>query len=305
MDLWLNRLDDAQAAFDEAFASKIDGRYLRQNLYWLAFLRGDEGSMAQQLAWASGRPGDEDVLLSMQADTEAYEGRLSKARDFTQRAVASAVRAHSKETAALWQVNAALREAELGNAASARRDVASALALSSGRDVKLMSAFTLARSGDIARAKTLVAELEKTYHADTLMKRYWLPAIHATIDLDSGHYSQALENLRTAEPYELGGAGTFINYVYPAYLRGQAYLLARDGAAAAAEFEKLLNHPGIVSNFVTGALAQLQRGRAYAMAGDSAKAKSAYQDFFTLWKEADPGIPVLKQAKAEFAKLTT
>ncbi len=299
----LNRLDEAKATFDQALARKLDGGILRMNIYYLAFLRRDAAQMEQQVAWGAGKPGDEDGLLSEQSDTEAYYGRMSKARDYTRRAVDSAVRADSKETAALWQVNAALREAELGNLGAARQEVAAALALSSGRDVKVVAALTLARAADASRAKVLAEELEKTYPSNTLMKLYWLPTIKAAIDVGKDNSSQSLVDLEPAAPYELGTSSTFVSYLYPAYVRGQAYLLAHNGTAAAAEFQKLLDHPGIVVNFVTGALAHLQVGRAYAMSGDSTKAKAAYQDFLTLWKDADPDIPILKEAKVEYAKL--
>ena len=299
----LNRLDEAKATFDQALAHKLDSGALRVNMYVLAFLRGDAAQMEQQIAWGAGKPGDEDPLLSMQSDTEAYYGRMSKARDYSRRAVDSAVRADSKETAASWQVNAALREAELGNIAQARQGVTAALALSPGRDVKVVAALTLARTGDAPRAKALAEELEKDYPTNTLMKLYWLPTINAAIDLNKNNSSQALVDLEAAAPYELGGAGTSINYAYPAYVRGQAYLLAHNGTAAAGEFQKLLDHRGIAINFVTGSLAHLQIGRAYVMAGDTAKAKSAYQDFFSIWKDADPDIPILKEAQAEYAKL--
>lgn len=228
---------------------------------------------------------------------------MTKAREFSRRAVDSAVRADSKEAAASWRANAALREAELGNTALARQDVATALALSSGRDVKVVAALTLARVGEASRAKALAEELEKAYPTSTLLKAYWLSTISAAIEISKGNSSQAIVDLEAAGPYELGSAETAISNLYPVYVRGQAYLLAHNGAAAAAEFQKLLDHRGIVSNFVIGALAHLQIGRAYAMAGDTAKAKAAYQDFFTLWKDADPDIPILKQAKAEYAKL--
>jgi Tfp pilus assembly protein PilF len=301
-DLSLNLLDEAMATYEEACARKLDGRYVRQTSYWLAFLQRDVAQMDEQLAWAAGKPGDEDFLLSLQSDTEAYYGRLRKARDFTRRAVNSAVGAQSNETAALWQINSALRESELGNATSAKQGVMSALGLSAGRDVEIIAAFTLARAGD-TRAKAMALELEKNYPTDTLMKLYWLPTINAAIELNQGNASQALKDLEIARPYELGGAGTLINYIYPAYLRGQAHLLAHNANAAAAEFQKLLDHRGIVLNFVTGALAHLQLGRAYATAGDTAKAKRAYQDFFALWKDADSDIPMLSQAKAEYANL--
>ena len=301
--LFLNRLDEAKATFDHARAHKLDDGGLRENAYYVAFLRGDAAQMEQQVAWSAGRSGDEDLLLSIQSDTEAFYGRMSKARDFSRRAVDSAVRAGSKESAASWRVNAALREAELGNAASARQGVTAALALSPGRDVKVVAALALARIGDGPRAKALAEELEKNYPTYTMLKLYWLPTIHAAIEIGKGNSSQALLDLEPVAPYELGIAGGFISYVYPAYVRGQAYLLAHNGTAAAAEFKKLLDHRGIVLNFVTGVLAHLQIGRAYAMAGDTAKAKAEYQDFFTLWKDADPDIPILKEAKAEYAKL--
>jgi eukaryotic-like serine/threonine-protein kinase len=300
--LALNRLNEAKADFDQALARKLDGGFLRQQIYALAFLRGDVGQMEQQVGWAAGKPGDEDPLLSMQSDTEAYYGRMSKARDFSRQAVDSAVRADSRESAASWQVNAALREAELGNATLARQGVTAAMALSPGRDVKVVAALTLARMGDVPQGKALVGELEKDYPSNTILKLYWLPTINASMELNTSNSSQAIVDLEAAAPYELGGAG-FINYLYPAYMRGQAYLLAHNGSAAAAEFQKLLDHRGIVVNFVTGSLAHLQIGRAYAIQGDTAKAKAAYQDFFTLWKDADPDIPILKQAKAEYAKL--
>ncbi|MGA2859287.1 MAG: protein kinase [Candidatus Sulfotelmatobacter sp.] len=302
--LQLNQLDDAKATFDQALARKLDSGTLREYIYALAFLRGDAAQMEQQVAWGAGKPGDEDPLLSLQSDTEAYYGRMHKARDFSRRAVDSAVRADSKETAALWRVNAALREAELGNAALARQGVAAALTQSPGRDVKVVAALTLARTGDAPRAKALVGALEKNYPLNTVLKLYWLPSINAAVALSTGNSSQATVDLETAAPYDLASPPPLqMGTLYPAYLRGQAYLLGHNGSAAAAEFQKLLDHRGIVVNFVTGTLAHLQIGRAYAMAGDTAKAKDAYKDFLTLWKDADPDIPILKQAKAEYAKL--
>jgi len=300
--LSLNRMDEAKALFDQALARKLDSGALRLGIYNLAFLQGDFGQMQQQVAWGAGKVGDEDRLLSAHSDTEAYYGRLGEARDFSRRAVDSAVRADSKETAASWQVNAALREAELGNTASARQDVTAALALSPGRDVKVEAALALARIGDAARATALVRELEKSYAANTLLKLYSLPTINAAIALTKGDSSQALVYLEAAGPYELGNGGV-INYLYPAYVRGQAYLLAHNGTSAATEFQKLLDRRGVVLNFVTGSLAHLQIGRAYFMAGDTVKAKDAYKEFLTLWKDADPDIPILKDAKAEYAKL--
>jgi len=302
--LQLNRLDDAQKTVEEAQKHNLVADFLHLAIYQLAFLKSDVAEMERQVAWAAGKPGTEDFLLSFQSDTEAYYGHLTKARDFSRRAVDAAVRADSKETAAIWQVNAALREAEIGNTAAGKQDVAAALALAPGRDVKMLSALALARTGETTRAKAIVEQLENSYPSQTVLKIYWLPTIKAAIELNANNAAQSLVYLEAAAPYELGEPPQFqLGTLYPAYMRGQAYLLAHNGTAAAAEFQKLLDHRGIVLNFVTGALAHLQIGRAYAMQGDTAKAKSAYQDFLTLWKDADPDIPTLKEAKAEYARL--
>lgn len=297
--LFLNRFDEAKAVFDQALARKLDDGGLRQYMYYLAFFRGDAARMEEELTWAAGKPGDEDLLLSLQSDTEASYGRMSKAREFSRRAVESAIRADSKETAAAWQVNAALREAEVGNAALARQGVRAALALSSGRDVKVQAAMTLARAGDLAQAKALSAELAKSYPTNLLLQAYWLPSINASIELSHGNSSGALASLETAAPYDLAGGLP----LYPLYARGQAYLLAHNGNAAVAEFQKLLDHRAVAENFLTGSLASLQLARAYAMAGDTPKAKAAYQNFFHLWKDADADVPILNQAKTEYRKL--
>jgi predicted Zn-dependent protease len=260
--------------------------------------------MAKQVSWGAGKPGEEDPLLSTQSDTEAYYGRLNAAREFSRRAIDSAIRADSKETAALWQANAALREAEFGNTAAAKQDAASALALAPGRDIKVLAALTAARAGDIARAKTLTDELQKSDPLNTVLKIYWLPTIQAAIALAQNQPEAAIQNLQAAAPYELGTPPPFqIGTMYPTFLRGEAYLRIHRGNDAAPEYQKFLDHRGVVLNFPLGALARLDLSRAYAMAGDTAKAKAAYQDFFALWKEADPDIPILKQAKAEYAKL--
>jgi serine/threonine protein kinase/tetratricopeptide (TPR) repeat protein len=302
--LALNRPDDAKKEIEQAQQRKLDGELLHFTIYGLAFFKGDAAEMERQVAWAAGKPGDEDILLSMQSDTEAYYGRLVKARDYSRRAVDSAVRNDSKETAALWQVNAALREAEFGNSAVAKHDVAAALALAPGRDVKLFAALTLARIGETAGAKAVVEELEKNEPSNTVLKVYWLPTIKAAMELNGQNSTQAVVDLEAAAPYELGGpppiqSGT----MYPVYIRGQARLAALNGAAAATEFQKFLDHRGLSLNYPLGALAHLGIARAYALSGDTAKAKTAYNDFFTLWKDADPDIPILQQAKAEYAKL--
>jgi serine/threonine protein kinase/tetratricopeptide (TPR) repeat protein len=302
--LALGQMAKAEAAVQEAQKNNLEGDILHWLIYQIAFLKGDAAEMDRQVAWASGKPGTEDLLLSFQSDTDAYYGHLGRARDFSRRAVDAAVRADSKETAAIWQVNAALREAEFGNQAVVKQDVAAALKLAPGRSVKLLSALALARSGQTAPAKPLVEELEKNYPTATILKVYWLPTIHAAMELNANNSSQALVFLEAAAPYELGSPEQFqLGTLYPVYVRGLAYLAAHNGTAAASQFQRILDHRGIVINFPLGALAHLQLGRAYAMAGDTAKAKSAYQDFLALWKDADPDIPILKEAKAEYAKV--
>jgi eukaryotic-like serine/threonine-protein kinase len=302
--LALNRLDDAQKTIAEAQSRNLVSDFMHVAIYQLAFLKNDAAEMDRQVAWAAGKPGDEDMLLSFQSDTEAYAGHLNKARDFSRRAVDAAVRNDSKETAAIWQMNAALREAEFGNLAAAKQDAAAALALSPGRDVEVLAALALARSGENTRAQAIVAELEKKYPSQTVLKVYWLPTIKAAIELNANNAAHSLVYLEGAAPYDFGAPPQFqLGTLYPAYVRGQAYLAAHNGAAAATEFQKFLDHRGITINYPLGAVAHLQLGRAYALSGDAAKAKAAYQDFLTLWKDADPDIPILKEAKAEYAKL--
>jgi serine/threonine protein kinase/tetratricopeptide (TPR) repeat protein len=298
----LNRMDDAKAILDAAAARKLDNVGLHAERYSLAFLRGDKTEMAQQVAWGAGKPGSEDPMLSAQSDTEAYYGRLGAARDFSRRAVDSAVRADSKETAAIWQINSALREAEFENAAQAKQGVVAAMALAPGRDVKVVAALTLARAGDAARALALVQELEKSDPLNTVLKLYWLPTVKAAIELNRGDAAHAIDLLQAVAPYELGGPPP-LGQLYPVYLRGLVYLSLHQSTFAAVEFQKILDRRNIVTNFPTGALTHLQLARAYVLSGDTAKAKTAYQDFFALWKDADPDIPILKEAKAEYAKL--
>ncbi len=289
---------------EQALARKLDGYFLRLGLYETAFLRSDQEAMQQQLAWATGRSGEEDFLLSAHSDTEAYFGRLAKAREFSQRAVESARRADAKETAALWQAHAALHEAEFGNVSSVRQQAMAALALVPGKDVRNLTALALARAGDTAQAQKLADSLNKDFPQDTIVQGYWLPSIRAAMEVNAKNAARALELLKSAEPYELGQCEPInIGMMYPVYVRGQAYLLGRQGKEAAAEFQKLIDHPGLVLNFPLGALARLGRARSYALQGDSAKARTAYLEFLNFWKDADPNVPILKQAKSEYAKL--
>ncbi|MGA3210995.1 MAG: protein kinase, partial [Terriglobales bacterium] len=295
----LNRLDEAEAVFQQAEKRKLEGEFLLLARYQLAFLKDDTVQMGRLASAAMGRPGLEDVLLASQADTETWYGRLKNARELTRRAMDSARRNDAKETAAAYQAAAALREVEAGNPGRARAEARAALDLAPNRDVRAMAALALARVGDTAAAEKLAAELEKTFPFDTLVQRYRLPTIHAAIALQRQDPNRAVELLQTTSAIELGDAGNLL----PVYLRGEAYLGLHDGNAAAAEFQKFIDHRGLVANFPWGALARLGLARAYAMQGDTAKAKAAYQDFLTLWKDADPDIPILKEAKAEYAKL--
>jgi len=260
--------------------------------------------MERQVAWAAGRPGEEDRMLNTHADTQAYYGRLEKARDLARRATDSAVRSDAKETGAQWLAFQALREAELGNVAAARQAVARALALAPGRDVKVLAALALARTGETAQSRTILEALQKSEPTNTLLKVYWFPVLEASIALAQQTPDRAVVALEPALPYELGNPppGTSCT-IYPAYIRGLAYMAQRNGPAAAADFQKFVDHSGVVLNFLLGSLARLQLGRAYALSGDAAKAKTAYKDFLTLWKDADPDIPILKEAKAEYARL--
>jgi len=302
--LCVGQIEKAEATVLDAEKSNFAGQPLHFFIYQMAFLKRDRAEMDRQVAWASGKPGIEDEMLSFQSDTEAYYGRLTQARDYSRRAVDAAVRSDAQESAAMWQINEALREAEFGNTALARQDVVAALKLSPGRNVKLLASLTLARTGETAQAKALADELEKNYPSETVLKVYWLPTLRAALDLNLNNSTQALESLEAAAPYELGEPQQFqLGTMYPAYVRGLAYLAAHNGTAAAAQFQRILDHPGIVINFPTGVLAHLQLGRAYAMAGDGVKAKAAYQEFFNLWKNADPDIAILKEAKADYAKL--
>ncbi len=303
----LNRLDDAQALLEQA-RRRDDSPFLRELTYSLAVLRGDNAAMQEQLAWAMGRPGEEDRLLSAQSDTEAYYGRIAKARQLSAGAVQSAKHAEVQEAAAEWRANEALREAETGNSVGARQRAAEALALNTEPDVEVKAALALARAGDAGRAQKLVDKLNHELPLDTMTQNYWLPTIRAAIELGKFNPSEVIDILKVTTPYELGsttaGVAAF-GSLYPVYIRGQAYLQAGQGQQAAVEFQKMLDHRGIIGNFALGALAHLQLGRAQAMIGDQQAARKSYQDFFALWKDADPDVPFLEQAKAEYAKLAT
>jgi len=303
--LLLNRLKEAEAAAEEAHMKGLDSN-LAPILYGIAFYRDDTAEMTRQVTRATGVPGEEDLLLAMEADTAAYLGHLGKAQEYGRRAADSAGLSGEKETAATYYAVGALREALFGNAASARMQAAAAKVRPTGRDLDFGAGLALAYAGDVNRTQALADDLGKRFPEDTIVQFNYLPALRAKLALLGSNPQQALEVLRVAAPYELGLlAFGFYNWpnLYPVYVRGEAYLAAHQGSEAAAEFRKILDHRGIVLNEPIGALAHLQLGRAYSLQGDTAKARVAYNDFLTLWKDADPDIPILKEAKAEYAKL--
>jgi eukaryotic-like serine/threonine-protein kinase len=298
--MFLNRLDEAKATVDQALARKLDYPGLHSILYFLYFLHEDTAGMQRQVDWAMGKPGaEEEALFEQAAETEAYYGRLQKAREFARRAIESALRNDASERAAFYMARTGFWEADMGRAAEARQRVTAALALFPGRRARVVAARTLALTGDVAQAQKLVDKLDHDFPLDTLVQNYALPTIRAEISLTRGEANKAIEILQAASPYELGAVGTMA----PVYERGLAYLRARNGAAAAVEFQRMLDHRAMLGNDVQAALAHLQLGRAYGMAGDTAKARASYQNFLALWKDADPDNPVLKEAKAEYAKL--
>jgi serine/threonine protein kinase/tetratricopeptide (TPR) repeat protein len=299
----LNQLDEAEAVYKEAEQRQLQGENLLSARYSLAFLKDDKSQMAQLAAAAIGKPGTEDLLLASQADTAAWYGKMQHSRDLTRQAMESAQQNDAKEAAASYQVAAALREGESGNHEQARADAEAAARLAPNRDVRAMAALALARAGDIPGAEKLAGELEKASPLDTLVQKYWLPTIAAAVALQRKDPSQAIELLKTSSPLELSQPTQITASLFPVYLRGEAYLMLHDGNAAVVEFRKFFDHRGLVVNFPWGALAHLGLARAYAMQADTARARATYQDFLTLWKDADPDVPILKQAKAEYAKL--
>ena len=302
----LNRLDEAKATYEQAIERKLRNGFFPLLLYQIAFLQNDTAGMARQVASAAGTPGVEDWLLGLEADTAAYSGRLRAAREFSRQATDSAERAGEEEAAATYSAASGLREALFGYADAARRRASLAMKRPAGHDVQCVSALALAYAGDDRQAQALTAGLAQSFPEATIVRYNYLPTLRAKLALSNGNTSEALESLRAAAPYELGQT-TYSIYrctvMYPVYVRGEAYLAAHQGSEAAAEFQKILDHRGIVLNEPIGALAHLQIGRAYAMQGDTAKAKAAYQDFLTLWNDADPDIPILIAAKAEYSKL--
>jgi len=302
----LNRLGEAKATYGQALERKLTNPFFRLPLYQIAFLQNDSAGMAEQVAQSAGTPGVEDTLLANEADTAAFSGRLRNARELSDRAVGSAERAGEMEAAATYSALAGLREALFGNSDEARRRATLALERSAGRDVQYGAALALTYARDDGRAQMLTDDLGKRLPEDTLVGFNYVPTLRAKLVLNKGNPTEAIESLRAAAQYELGqttGSKVGWTALYPVFVRGEAYLAAQQGSEAAAEFQKILDHSGIVLNQPIGALAHLGLARAYVVQGDTAKAKAAYQDFLTLWKDADPDIPIFIAAKAEYAKL--
>jgi tetratricopeptide (TPR) repeat protein len=314
--LALQRPDEARQIIHEAQGQKLDDFIFHSALYALAFSGADSAAMAEQQEWYTGKPEYENRRFGLASDTEAYGGHLAKARELSKRAVDSAIRADSQETGGIWQAVAAQREAAYGNHAEARQLAAEALKLApTSRSVESEAALAFAVAGDLARAESLALDLGKRFPLDTQMQSLWLPAIRVQLALDRKNSPSALNALQAGPPIELGQIGFVVNIscLYPTYVRGEAHLAAGQGSAAAAEFQKIIDHSGIVWNCWTGALAHLGVARANALesrtshGGDAdaarVRALAAYKDFLTLWEDADPDIPILKEAKAEYAKL--
>ncbi len=299
----LNRLDEAEAVYKQAEQRKVPKGFLFNDRYLLAFLKGDATQMAEMAAAAMDKPGKEDLLLATQADTAGWNGRLRNARELTRRAMQSAQRNDAKEAAASYQAAAALREVESGNRTQARTDADEALKLAPNRDVRAMAILVLTRTGDAGRAEKMAADLDRNFPLDTLVQKYWLPTIRAAAALERKDPKRAVELLREASTVELGQPAQANVSLCPVYVRGEAYLMLHDGNAAAAEFDKFIDHRGIVLNFPWGALARLGLARAYVLSGDTKEAKTTYQDFLALWKDADPDISLYQQARAEYARI--
>jgi eukaryotic-like serine/threonine-protein kinase len=308
--LFLNRFKDAARTAEEAEARYPKSPMLCVNLYKLAFLQNDSARRAGQLAWAGGKPGIEDVLLAYESDTLAYSGRLRRARQLSQAAIDSAQRAGKIETAARYKAEAGLRESLLGNSYEGVRDSQAALAMSSARDVQYAVVLSLALSGVAAvrtQCERLVRDLADRFSQDTVVQFSYLPALSAALGLSRSEAGKANEFLQPIRPIDIattGWHGEFLQLsLYPIYVRGQSYLAAHRGQEAAAEFQKILDHSGIVFNEPIGALAYVGLARAYALAGDKNRSRAQYDEFFALWKDADPDVPIFRQVKAEYTKV--
>jgi tetratricopeptide (TPR) repeat protein len=298
----LGRYDEAKAAGEEALSKGLDSDLLRVNLYMLAFARNDDAGLTALADWAKADHPLANVIVSSEADTAAYGGELKRARELTRRAVALATSAHATDLALAWQVDADLRDALLGDPDHAT-DAHVRASSTPETEIRAGTVLSLALEPSITKTKGAANELEKHFPEDTLVQSVYLPVIHAQLELVQGNPQKAVEILQLVAPYELGQPNYIAVNPYAIYVRGEAYLAMRNGQAAQREFQKILDHRGIVLNMPIGALAHLGLARSYALQRDIAHARTKYQDFLTLWKNADPDIPVLKQAQAEYARL--
>jgi tetratricopeptide (TPR) repeat protein len=303
--LYLNRLNTAENVLQTALDRKPQFAASPVLLYNIAFLKGDEAGMERQVVRGQGQA--EDLISYSESFVLAYSGHMQQARRMSQRASDLAQQSGGREKSALFQTGAAISEALFGYVPVPRRKALAALELSKDREVEYGAAVALALSGDISRARTLTNDLERRFPEDTSVRFNYTPTLRALLALDRGDSANAIEQLQIAIPYEFGAPRSLVHgnfgALYPIYVRGEAYLREKKGAEAADEFRKILDHRGIVVSDPVGAVARLELGRAYAISQDMTKAKAAYQDFLTLWKDADPDIPILKQAKLEYAKL--
>lgn len=302
----LNRFSDAQAVHEQARKLNLHSEFFAFNLYQLAFLQHDPAEMARQVAASMGQPGLEDQMLAYEAGTAAYYGHLERARDITDRAMDSARRAGGQDAAATYLAMSALRDALFGNVSEAERGATAALERSPARDVLYGAALVSAFAGSLDKAKALMEDLATQFPEDTLAQYNYLPALRAKLALAHGDPAGAVAILKTATSYEFGVTRSSVlawTSMYPVYVRGEAYLAMHESRKAAAEFQRILDHPGIALNYPIGPMARLQRARALSDAGDRAGARAAYRDLLDLWKDADPDLPVLKEAEAEAAGL--
>jgi eukaryotic-like serine/threonine-protein kinase len=304
--LALERYADAERTVQRASERKLVVPDLLILPYVFAFYKGDRAGMERAAAQARNSPEGADWITNIEAFVLAYEGHLQQARAMTRRARDLAAQAHQTERAAMFEAGAAVREALFGNASEAKQRAQAALELSKNRDVEYGAAFALAASGDSGKSRALVDDLNKRFPEDTCVKFTYLPVVRAKVALNGGKSSEAIELLKGAEPYDVAFTcswfGSF-GSLYSPYVRGEAYLAAHRYAEAAGEFQKVLDHPGIVFTDPMRVMAHIRLGRTFAMSGDKAKAKAAYQNFLTLWKDADSDIPILNEGNAEYAKL--
>ena len=303
-DQYLGRLDRAKAAAEQSRAKKLNSPWYPLILYVVDFLQNDPAGMAKQATETQGIPGVEDQMFFVESETAANHGQFGQARELTRHAADSARRAQEKETAAEYEGHNSVREGLVGLMDLAKEDAQSALATIKGKHGEGFSAIAFALAGDVANANRAIDDLTKRFPQNTVVQTRYLPMARSALALNSGNAQAAIEALSPAAPYELGHTNEDFTFaLYPIYFRGQAYLAAKNAAGAADEFQKILDHASIVGNEPIGALAHLGLGRAYALSGDTVKAKTAYQDFLALWKNADADVPLLTQAKAEYAKL--